>query len=147
MKIISCNIKGVGRKGFYSQAKNLISNYKSNFLALKENRVNASKAHKKIKRINLPYFIEVPPEGFYRAIWLIWKNNAKSGNNIIKTHHSLFIVKSGMTILLGWWFCSRISSTLFRKRLKKEISNLDISCNETWIIVRDLNELTSVQEN
>lgn len=47
MKIISWNVKGVGRKGFYSQVRFLISKYN---LDIMETRVNSNRARKIIEK-------------------------------------------------------------------------------------------------
>lgn len=53
MKRIIWNVRVAGRKGFYSQVKDLISKYNLDMLALTETRVNATRALKNIKGINL----------------------------------------------------------------------------------------------
>lgn len=70
MKITSWNVRGAYREGFYSQVRNLILKYDLDFLAFMKTRVNSNRAHKIIE-INVPKFIEIPPEGFSGGIWLL----------------------------------------------------------------------------
>lgn len=52
--MISWDVRAFGRKGFYIQVKDFIPNYNLDILALIQTKVNASRTHKIIQRINLP---------------------------------------------------------------------------------------------
>lgn len=54
MKLISWNVKGAGKKGFYSQVKFLMSNDNPDVIVCIETSVNSNRVHKIIERINLP---------------------------------------------------------------------------------------------
>lgn len=45
-----------------------------------ETRINSDGAHKIIKKISLPNFIESTPIGFSGGIWLIWKDSIDFSN-------------------------------------------------------------------
>lgn len=86
MKIISCNIRSAGQKGFSSLVRNLISKFNPDILAFMETMFNSNRARKISERMNWPNFIEIAPEGFSDRIWPLWKNNIDFDITILKTH-------------------------------------------------------------
>lgn len=63
MKILSWNIRGVGRKSFIQHVRELTRNYHPHILVFMETNIKSSKADCIIRKFNYPYFIEIPPYG------------------------------------------------------------------------------------
>lgn len=64
IKLSSWNVRGAGRKSFYSQVKFLMAKYNPDVMVFMETRVNSNKASKIVETLNWPNFVEIRPEGF-----------------------------------------------------------------------------------
>lgn len=73
-----------------AQTRYLIIKYNPDIIAFMETRVYSNKAHIIIAKLNLLNVVEIPPEGFSRGIWLLWKNGVDFEIKVLKAH-KLFI--------------------------------------------------------
>lgn len=68
VKIINWNIRGAGRKSFYSQVKDLLFKYNPYIIVCIGTRLKTNRVHKVIKKVSLPNFTEIPLVGFSEGI-------------------------------------------------------------------------------
>lgn len=61
MKIVSWNIRGVGRKRFVQQVHELVNLYHPNILFFVETKISSDRVKLIIKNLCFPFFFEVPP--------------------------------------------------------------------------------------
>lgn len=79
MKIIRRNIREAGRNGFVRRVCGLIRNYHPHILFFfMETKVNLDKAKFIIKKLNYPFFIEIPSIGLTEVLWMISSNSLYS---------------------------------------------------------------------
>lgn len=67
-RIISWNVRGIGRKGFLSQTKEISRLYESDIIILMETKVNSARVINIIKKSNFNNFKEISPIGLHGGI-------------------------------------------------------------------------------
>lgn len=146
MRIISWNIRGTQKRVIARWGPWLLNTIR---IFSTEIRVNSHRACRIIERTNWPNFVEFPPEEFSGGIWLIWKSNADFKINTLKTHvrivHCQNMDNKKNIHQLEFFFYGYPKHQL-QNHLWKEISSLNDSCTEQWMIIDGLNELSNSQD-
>lgn len=57
-----------------------------------ETKANLDKARFIIDKFNIPYFIEISPNGLARHLWVIWRNSSDFIIEMLSTMIHLYIV-------------------------------------------------------
>lgn len=149
MRILSWNIRGTGRNSFLANIRHLISKYNLDILVLMETRVYSNRAQRIIRSINLLNFVEIQPEGFSCGIWLLWKNTSGFDIKVIKTHPRLIHSQIRDNNKSASWIATFLygyHQHHLQSKLCKEISSLQVAEDIPWMIIGDLNELSSTQD-
>lgn len=73
---LKLDVRGTGRRGFYSQVRDLLTNHKPDVLMSMGTGFSSNRALVIVKRIHTSNFIEIPPIDFLEGFWLFWKDNA-----------------------------------------------------------------------
>lgn len=150
MKIFSWNVRGGGgRKGFLAQTRYFISKYNLDIMALMETRVNSSRAHKIIAKLNFQNAFEIPPDGFSGGMWLVWKNSANFELKVVVSHNRFIHCQIRDNIKENSWLATFVYGFPhhhLQSQLWEDIASLNRGNDLPWMIIGNLNELSTSED-
>lgn len=120
MKILSWKVRGMGRKGFRLQFKDIINCYSPELILLMETEVQPENTKDILKSFFLTFIISLNPYwGLLGGIWLLWRSNSIFSFQLICSNYRFVYGKVydyNENAFLVIYVCVWISSTIFTKK-------------------------------
>ena len=149
MKVVSWNVRGVGRPCFVSQIRKLLKNVAPDILFLCEIKVNVNRSMNIFPKLQFYCYEFINPIGLSSGLWLCWNSNVINLDIILKNDwmiHCMSYVPDHNTRCF-FTFLYGYPQHHKQKKIWDTLLHIKESISGPWAIIGDFNDILYPHEN